>query len=485
VELPRRLTRIVATLGPASLEEGVVRRMVGAGMDVARLNASHADHAFFRRAVEEVRSAAAAASREVAILLDLRGPKIRVGELADSAGMDLAEGDTVTLTTEAVAGADGLIPCTYQGLARDLFAGDEVLLDDGAMKLEITERLDNARLRAKVVEGGRLLPHKGINVPGRALSTPALVQDDLRDLEAGLRLGVDYVALSFVRRPEDLHLLRGHIERLGGRAAVVAKIEKPQALDHLEEILEASDGVMVARGDLGVEVALERVPQLQKEIIHSANRRGVLVITATQMLESMIEHHRPTRAEASDVANAIFDGSDAVMLSGETAVGRYPVEAVGMMDRIAREAEDSRFYHDREVGVDHPRGFGPVERAMAWSARRVATEAQVRMIVVYTLSGRTARVLSKLRPRLPVIAFCPDERICRQMALFHGVVPLRSTFTDNTDSLLQEGDRLLLERGLVQAGEKVVVLGGTMQIPGATNLLQIRKVGAPPVEPQL
>ena len=476
MELQKRFTRVVATLGPASMQEGMVRRLVEAGMDMARLNASHADHEFFVRAVEEVRKASNSTGRHVAILLDLRGPKIRVGELEDASGIELIEGETLVLTTQQRSGRKGLIPCTYTGLVQDVFPGDMILLDDGAMELVVEERLSERELQTRVVQGGRLLPHKGINIPGRALSAPAFDEHDLRDLDEGMRLDVDYVALSFVRRADDIRGLREEIQRRGGDAKIVAKIEKPQALDDLDEILSVSDGVMVARGDLGVEVALERVPKLQKEIIHAANLKGVLVITATQMLESMVTNPRPTRAEASDVANAIFDGSDAVMLSGETAVGRHPVEAVEMMDRIAREAENSEFYFDTETDPTHPRIFGPIDRAMAWSARRVAAEAGVRTIVVYTLSGRTAQVLSKLRPRLPVIAFCPDPKICRRMALFHGVQPLQSTFSDNTDSLLQEGDRLLLSAGLVERGENVVVLGGTMQIPGATNLLQIRRV---------
>ncbi len=473
-----RWTRIVATLGPSSLAEGMVDRLVEAGMDVARLNASHADHAFFRRAIDAVREAAARRSRTVAVLLDLRGPKIRVGRLEDPSGILLTEEEVVVVTTEDLPGGRGLIPCTYPQLVRDLDAGDEILLDDGAMKLVVVRRLSDTRLEARVVEGGRLLPHKGINIPGRALSAPALSEDDLDDLQAGLDLGVDYVALSFVRRAEDVRQLRAEIETRGGGAKIIAKIEKPQALDELDAILEASDGVMVARGDLGVEVELERVPRLQKEIIHAANHRGVLVITATQMLESMIEHSRPTRAEASDVANAIFDGSDAVMLSGETAVGRYPVEAVEMMDRIAREAEGSQFYRDVEDDPQHPCAFEPTERAMAWSARRVAREAGVGTIVVHTLSGRTAQVLSKLRPGIPVVALCPDEAVCRRMALFPGVLPLQSSFNDDIGTLLREGDRLLLDNGLVRDGERVVVLAGTMQIPGATSLLQIRRVEA-------
>ncbi len=478
MQLPRRSTRIVATLGPSSIEASVVGRLVDAGLDVARINASHGDHEFLKRAVETVRSVGEERGRQLAVMLDLQGPKLRVGELANSSGVRLENGAELVITTEKIVGDAARISCTYGGLAEDLELGDTILLDDGLIELRVQEKQSASELLVRVVHGGRLLPHKGINVPGRALNAPAMGAHDREDLVCGMKAGVDYVALSFVRQAEDIRQLRGEIESMGGGPGIIAKIEKPQAVEQIEEILEVSDAIMVARGDLGVELAPERVPRLQKELIRAANLRGVTVITATQMLESMVHNFRPTRAEASDVANAIFDGSDAVMLSAETATGEYPVEAIEMMNRIAIEAERSEFYADTEKNPQHPTRFSPAVRAMAWAARHLAEETQVRLIVAYTLSGRTARVLSKLRPKVPIIAFCPDPRVCRQMALLHGVAPYESSFAHNTDSLLQEGDRLLLDDGLVEEGEAVVVLGGTMQIPGSTNLLQLRRITA-------
>lgn len=478
MQLPLRSTRIVATLGPSSIEPSVVGRLIDAGLDVARINASHGDHQFLRRAVETVRSVGEERGRHLAVMLDLQGPKLRVGELVDSSGVKLENGAELVLTTERVVGDAARIPCTYSGLAEDLQLGDTILLDDGLIELEVREKKSPSELGVRVIHGGRLLPHKGINVPGRALNAPAMGEQDHEDLACGMEAGVDYVALSFVREAKDIQRLRDEIESKGGGPGIIAKIEKPQAVAQIDAILKVSDAIMVARGDLGVEVAPERVPRLQKELIRAANLYGVTVITATQMLESMVHSFRPTRAEASDVANAIFDGSDAVMLSAETATGEYPVEAIEMMNRIAIEAEHSEFYDDTEKDPQHPTRFSPAVRAMAWSARHLAKETRVRLIVAYTLSGRTARVLSKLRPKVPIIAFCPDPRVCRQMALLHGVVPYESSFAHNTDSLLQEGDRLLLEAQLVQEGEAVAVLGGTMQIPGATNLLQLRRITA-------
>ncbi len=478
MQVPHRFTSIVATLGPSSIEPAVVGRLVDAGMDVARLNASHADHEFVRRAVEVVRGAAESRGRQLAIMLDLQGPKIRVGELKDSSGIGLEVGAELILTTQKIAGDAKRIPCTYGGLSQDVKPGDTILLDDGLIELKVLKKNSATDLLMRVIHGGHLLPHKGINVPGRALQAPAFGERDLEDLECGMEHGIDYVALSFVRTAEDMRRLRAEVDSLGGGVSIIAKIEKPQAVAEIESILDVSDAIMVARGDLGVEVAPERVPRLQKELIRSANLRGVTVITATQMLESMVHSPRPTRAEASDVANAIFDGSDAVMLSAETASGEYPVESIEMMNRIAVEAEHSEFYEDTETNPEHPSRFDPAARAMAWSARRLAKETQVRMIIVYTLSGTTARVLSKLRPKVPIVAFCPDRSVCRQMALLHGVVPFESSFARNTDTLLQEGDRLLRETGMVQEGEAVVVLGGTMQFPGTTNLLQLRRITA-------
>ena len=470
-----RHTRIVATVGPASRSEEILGRLLEEGVDVFRLNASHATPEFFRDVVPRIRRLAQERERIVAILLDLRGPKIRVGRLAPADGIALGRGQRLQLVYGDFEGDALRIPCTYAHLATDVEPGDLLLLDDGLLSVRVVATRPPGEVEVEVVEGGVLRSNKGINVPGRALSTPAFDAKDLADLEIGLEVGIDYVALSFVRRGEDVVALREQLHRRGAVVPIVAKIEKPQAIDALEEILDETDAVMVARGDLGVEVPPEEVPSLQKRIIARANARGRPVITATQMLESMIEHSRPTRAEASDVANAIFDGSDAVMLSGETASGRYPVEAVRMMARIAHEAESSEFYG--RIDLDHVlEDFDRERRAVAINADRLAEELDARCLAVYTLSGATALALSKLRPRRPILALCPDVAVCRRMALEHGIVPLQVDYYESTDDMLGEGDRLLLETGFVDAGDCVVVVGGTRQFAGVSNMIQIRRL---------
>ncbi len=473
MELQRRRTKIVATVGPSSEDPATLRRLIESGVDVFRLNASHGDHAFFSRLVPLIRSTAEEAGRIVAILLDLRGPKIRVGRLAGDS-VELRVGTRIRISTEDFEGTAERIPCTYEGLPRDVHPGDRILLDDGLMEVRVTDGLSSTEIECEVISGGSLKPNKGINVPGQALSTPSFGEKDLRDLRSGVELGVDFVALSFVRRPEDVRDLRQAMHAMGGVAPIVAKIEKPQALDVLEEILDECDGVMVARGDLGVEIPPEQVPSAQKRIIACANAKGLPVITATQMLESMIENPRPTRAEASDVANAIFDGTDAVMLSGETAAGAHPVAAVQMMDRIAREAEGSEFYGRIGIEEGQVHGFDVERLAVTKAARRIAQEIDARFIVVYTLSGATAQVMSKFRSRRTILALCPDPAVCRRMCLQHGILPYALNYYESTDDMLREGDRLLLETHVVHPGDRVVVLGGTKQFAGVSNMIQIR-----------
>ena len=469
-----RRTRIVATVGPSSSEPDVLRELLAAGVDVVRLNASHADAEFFRTMVPRIREIADDLERNVGILLDLRGPKIRVGSLANPAGEFLDTGSEVEIAPGDFEGSAGRLPCTYADLPGDVRVGDTILIDDGLIELVVLSTDPPHSIRCKVVVGGPVKPNKGINVPGRALSTPPFGPKDLADLDEALPLGIDFVALSFVRSGKDVAALRRELHQRGAVLPIVAKIEKPQAIDALEEILEATDAVMVARGDLGVEVPPERVPRLQKRIIARANARGLPVITATQMLESMMNNPRPTRAEASDVANAIFDGTDAVMLSGETAAGRYPLEAVRMMDRIAREAEDSQFYGQTGVDEEDLEVFDLERREVAVAATRIARRIEATSIVVYTLSGATARIMSKLRPRRPIHALCPDEAVCRRMALEHGIVPHRVDYYDATDDMLREGDRLLIEAGVVTEGDRVVVVGGTRQFASVSNMIQIR-----------
>jgi pyruvate kinase len=441
---------------------------------VARINLSHGTHAEAARALADLRRAAGDLGRPVAALVDLQGSKARIGGLAGGRPVRLRAGERITLTGPVGTLAPRAVATTHSSLARDVHPGDPILLDDGRMELRAVRRRGRD-LVCRVVTGGLLLEHKGMNLPRTRLSGPALTAKDRADLEFALRQGVDYIALSFVRGPQDIERVRRIAGRRGRGVPLIAKLELREAIERLDDILAVADGVMVARGDLGVEVPLERVPVLQKSILREANRHGVLVITATQMLESMVEQPRPTRAEASDVANAIFDGTDAVMLSAETASGRYPLKAVAVMDRIIREAEASGLgasipaetlhRDDREV------------HAVAHAARDAALQARARAIVVFTQTGATARILSKLRPPCPIIAFAPSEEVRRRMALYRGVLPLVLRLARTTDRMLADGDRAIRARGILKTGERVVVVSGTSPRPGATNLMKVHVLG--------
>jgi len=476
-DVPRR-TKIVATLGPASFDADVLGRMIEAGVDVCRVNCSHSDHASIRRQVALVRAASGRLGKPVALLLDLQGPKVRVGPL--HAPVDLASGDLLTVVMSDEVGAGLRVGTTYPQMADDVSPGDEVLFDDGALA-GIVERVDRdaapAEVLVRMTEGGRLESHKGMNLPGVELSTPSLTEKDLADLAVGLEAGVDYVALSFVRRSQDVVDLRRRLFEHDTDLPIIAKIEKPQAIAHLDEILRVAEGVMVARGDLGVEVALERVPVLQKEIIDRAYRAGGIIITATQMLDSMIRNPRPTRAEVTDVANAILDGTDAVMLSGETAAGAHPLAAVQAMDRIARDVEQSRFVRPptREQ-IPAPRGAAGT---LLRSAIQAATEEHC-PLVVFTWSGASAAVASKGRPPGPLFALTPDPRVVDRLALVWGVTPMQIPVVQSVDALIAAGEEVLVASGALRAWKEVVVLAGRSPIGRATHLLKIIEVGALP-----
>jgi pyruvate kinase len=475
-----RRAKIVATLGPSSHDPDTVQKLFEVGVDVARLNFSHGrleDHA---DVLDRVRAASRRLGKAVAVLQDLQGPKIRTGALqAGKVGVLLEAGREITLTTEGdFAGDQRLVSTTYRHLAEDVRPGDRLLVDDGLLELRVLAT-DGVRARCEVVEGGVLKEHKGINLPGVALRAQALSEKDRRDLAFGLAHGVDYVALSFVRAPADVILCRAEMERFGRVVPIIAKIEKPEAIEAIDAIIDAADGIMVARGDLGVEIQPERVPTLQKEILGKANSSGKPVIVATQMLESMIEHPRPTRAEASDVANAIWDGADAVMLSGESASGRYPLLAVQMMDRIVREAEH-HLQLRKLPGPDVWRGPGPFPAVVAGAAVRAAHEAQAVAIVCFTLAGTTARLLAHHRPTVPIVAFSPDQAIRRRIALYWGVVPKVMEPIRNSDLMCElVSDRLLTE-GVAQAGDRVVlVFGSPLGVPGATNSIRLHQIPHP------
>jgi pyruvate kinase len=479
-----RRTKIVATVGPASRSPGVLERLVHAGVNVFRLNFSHGTHEEHLDVIRAVREIGARLHRPVAVLQDLSGPKIRTGRVAGD-GVALVKGARIAITTDtSIEGTAELISTSYEPLPRDVKAGDQVLLDDGNLELRVVG-VSPGRVECEVVDGGTLRSNKGMNLPGVALSTPALTEKDRRDLVFGIQHQVDYVAMSFVRRAEDVEQAKALIRSMGETIPVVAKIEKPQAVENLGSILAVADGVMVARGDLGVELGTEDVPIVQKRVIAMANGAGKVVITATQMLESMIENPRPTRAEASDVANAILDGTDAVMLSGESAVGRFPVETVGTMARIADYTEEHGMGSIRPRRADArrgdlpqgPAGLGtPVTRSLTRVAVSVAEELGCKLILAFTESGVTARLVAGHRPRMPVVAVTHDDRVYRRLALWWGVVPVKSEFVENTDDLLAAGEERLKARGLVQKGDTILMLSGHSMAAAATNMLRVHTV---------
>lgn len=445
-------------------------------MDLARVNMSHGEHADHIKSIEAVRAAAKQEGRPVAVLVDLAGPKIRVGELAEV--VDLHVGDTVIMAPEGGA-SPGEIPTTYAQLAEDIEVGDSVLMDDGLLELTCVG-VDGDRTRLQVVRGGPLKSRKGINLPNVAVGAPSLTDKDLGDLDFALEMGVDYVGLSFVRRPEDVIDLKA---RVGARALVVAKIEKVQALRAIEEVMAETDAVMVARGDLGVELPFERVPLAQKRIIQLANHYGRPVITATQMLESMIEHPRPTRAEASDVANAILDGTDAVMLSGETAVGEYPLEALQALVRIGTEIERSGFLERGPRYLTRPgarsrRGASPREHAVAAATVESAEQVGAPAIIVITRSGFSARLVSSYRPSVPVFAVTTDPNTYSQLPAVWGVRPVLAEGVEvSYETLSAIGRRCVTEGGAGEPGESVVITAGfPFQESGTTNTMRLERL---------
>jgi len=465
-------TKIVATLGPATDAPGVLQQMLAAGVDVFRLNASHGEQDQHAARISAVREAARQAGIHAGILLDLQGPKIRLGRF-ENGGCVLATGGQFTITTEQLLGSPERACTGYGRFARDVKTGDRILLADGAVELRALDS-DGTNVRTEVIHGGAVGDHKGINLPGVKVSIPSLTEKDLADLHFGLNSGVDIFALSFVRNADDVLGLR---DRLGGRpVSIVAKIEKPEGWQNIEPILDVTDGVMVARGDLGVETSLEMVPRIQKSIIRRARRKGRFVITATQMLESMIDHPTPTRAEVSDVANAIYDGTDAVMLSAETSVGKYPVEAVSFMARIAAESEESI---RRKGFLDPPKMPAPSNpEILADAAHHAAREARAAAIVVFTSRGSSARLVSRCRPPVQVYAITPHDTTARQLSISYGVVPMLAPDVSNTDEMLAQMDRILVEKGLLKKGELVVfVAGQPVGRPGSTNLMKLHRLG--------
>ncbi|PTX63231.1 pyruvate kinase [Melghirimyces profundicolus] len=470
-----RRTKIVCTIGPASEDKETLRRLVRAGMNVARLNFSHGNHEEHLRRIERIREVERELGTKVAILLDTKGPEIRTGLLREGE-VELKTGETITLTTEEIEGDASRVSVSYKGLPDDIRPGSTILVDDGLISLRV-EEVQGGDIRCRIENGGPLKNRKGVNVPGVSVNLPGITGKDADDIRFGIEQDVDFIAASFVRKADDVLEIRKILEEYGADIHIISKIENREGVKNLDAILKVSDGVMVARGDLGVEIPAEEVPVLQKKMIKRCNHLGKPVITATQMLDSMQRNPRPTRAEASDVANAIFDGTDAIMLSGETASGKYPVEAVQTMDRIASKAEDSLQYADlfreriRELEVSIP---DSISQAVVHTAGALNSSA----IITSTESGRTARMVSKYRPRAPIVAVTRHHKVMRQLTLVWGIYPVEGGRVESTDEMLSTAIQSSLKAGLVRHGELVVITAGVpVKQSGTTNLMKVHVIG--------
>lgn len=473
---PLRRTKIVCTIGPScNTQEGIVNLLLH-GMNVARINFSHGSHEVHERSIKYIRKAAREYNYSIPVLMDLQGPKIRVGQMKDGA-QTLEEGSIVTITGEEVEGTSSVIPIDYKKLVEEAEEGNKILLDDGLLEFKIVKKYGD-KLDAKVVVGGLLKSRKGVNLPNVKISIPSLTEKDIKDLEFGLTLDVDFVALSFVRSAQDIIDIKKRINDAGSDAAVIAKIEKPEALDVIDEIIAEADGIMVARGDLGIEIPTEEVPFVQKMIIERCRSAGKPVITATQMLDSMITNPRPTRAESSDVANAVLDGTDAVMLSGETAAGKYPMEAVNVMDRICRKIEERRVQLYNSLQYKKPENKDKqIIESIAHSCIFMADNVGAKVISTITHSGSTARRIAKFRPRVPIFAFTESQKIRRQLNLIWGVHSVRLDELFDTDKSVSMMEHYLQDNGMVKVGDRVIVLTGMpMAKRGRTNMIKVSTI---------
>ncbi|MCK2243305.1 MULTISPECIES: pyruvate kinase [unclassified Crossiella] len=469
-----RRAKIVCTMGPATGTPEKVRDLVAAGMDVARLNFSHGTHADHKQIYDIVRQASDEAGKAVGIMADLQGPKIRLGRFANGP-VEWRTGDRVRITVEDIAGTHDRVSTTYKGLAEDAKPGDRMLVDDGKVGLVVVG-VEGQDVVCDVTEGGTVSDNKGISLPGMDVSVPALSEKDIEDLEFALGLRVDFIALSFVRSPADIDLVHQVMDRVGnGRLPVIAKLEKPEAVDNLEAVVLAFDGIMVARGDLGVELPLEHVPVVQKRAVQIARENAKPVIVATQMLDSMIQNSRPTRAEASDVANAVLDGADAVMLSGETSVGRYPIETVETMARIVR-------YVETETTTDTVPPLTHVPRTkrgvISYAARDIGERLNAKALVAFTQSGDTVRRLARLHTTLPLLAFTPEAEVRSQLSLSWGVETFLVPEVDSTDAMVRQCDHAMLSIGRYSPGDLVVIVAGSPPgTVGSTNLIRVHRLG--------
>jgi len=471
-----RRTKIVSTLGPASESEEQLANLIDAGVNVFRLNFSHGDHQNKLELIQRIRKIADEKGSNVAILGDLQGPKIRTG-LMKGGFMELVSGTEVVVTTSTVEGEGTTIPTIYENLPKDVKPGDRILLDDGLMDMEVIG-IEGKDVRCKVITGGKLKDRKGINLPGTKVSAPALTEKDLEDLDFCVKHRVDFLALSFVRKASDVQHMKDLLAQKDHAPLIVSKIEKPEAVENFDAILEVTDAVMVARGDLGVEISPEKVPLIQKMIIQKCNAAGKPVITATQMLESMINNPRPTRAETSDVANAILDGTDAIMLSGETAAGKYPAEAVRVMDRVARDIEQSDQYLGRNINPSLVcYGKQCMTESIGHGACQIAQNVSAKAILAFTQTGSTAALVSKYRPNLPIYAMTPNTEVKRRMALYSGVRAIRVDNHETTEQQIQAVEDAVLKAGILEAGDvTVITMGSPISKAGTTNLLKVHKL---------
>lgn len=470
-----RKTKIVCTIGPASEDLQILKNLLKNGMNVARLNFSHGIHEEHGRRIKNIRQASQETNIPVAIMLDTKGPEIRIG-LLENGKIDLVVGERITLTTEEVLGNKSKIFVNYAGLPHDVKVGDNLLLDDGLISLQVLE-IKEPEILCEVINGGVLSDRKKLNMPGVQLNLPGLTERDYADIAFGVKAGIDFIAASFIRSAQDVIAIRKILEELGSRADIIAKIENRQGVDNITEILQVADGIMVARGDLGVEIPAEEVPLVQKRLIKECNLAGKPVITATQMLDSMSRNPRPTRAEASDVANAILDGSDAIMLSGETASGKFPEEAVRTMSRIAQSTEDSlewgTLMKKRTVNV----GQNTTE-AISYATCATALSLGAAAILSATKSGSTARMVAKYRPQVPIVASTPDTEVYRKLLLVWGVYPLLVNESDNSELLFDESLEIAQKIGVIKEGDLVVITAGLpLGIPGSTNMIKVHTIG--------
>jgi pyruvate kinase len=472
---PMRRAKIVATLGPASSTEDTFRQLVRAGLDVARLNFSHGSHQQKLELITMVRKVAREENKPICILADLQGPKIRTGVLVDHKPVRLESGKLLTITPEQIEGTAQRVSTVFTTLAENLKPGDQILLSDGLIELRVVE-LKGADVVCEIINGGMLGEKKGINLPGVAIKVPSLTPQDEIDLEFALKAGVDTVAVSFVQNADDVRYVKSRIAALGSDAWVIAKLEKPQAIDHLDSILESADAIMVARGDLGVEVPPEKVPAIQKHIIRRAADYRKPVITATQMLESMIDNPRPTRAEASDVANAIYDGTDAVMLSAESAAGKYPVESVAMMNKIVLETE-AQMRMEPHPAMIGKRKLLTVPETICECMAHSAQDLDLAAIAIFTETGNTARLLSKYRPEPPIYALSPSEEVVNRTSLLWGTYPIHCERFLGTDTLVEMAESILETCGHVKARDVVGIVAGTATKTGATNFMRLHLIG--------